>query len=136
MLKKTKCSTKYCRNKCKENYCSTCRSRKCREKNPIKYAFNSLKWNAKLRGVAFSLTFEEFSEFCIATSYIAGKNRRSEGYSIDRISNDIGYCKENIRILPFGENARKKQKMLSYDYEHKWARVFDVTTHPSKDDIF
>jgi hypothetical protein len=103
----------------KENntkYCSTCRSRQARERNPVKYCYLNLKHNAKRRGVAFELTFEEFVQFCYATNYMAGKGRTRTSYSIDRIDNDKGYTLDNIRVIPLHENSRKGNKKLEYDW--------------------
>lgn len=121
-MKKGKCQTKYCRNKTKYvGYCSTCRSKKCRDKDPVRYAFNNIRNRAKQRGLAFTITLEQFRQFCIKTRFIAGKGRSSESYTIDRIYNGVGYHIDNIQVLRKCDNVRKYY--LSYDWEHKIATV-------------
>lgn len=120
-MKKGKCQTKYCRREAKGKFCSTCRSRKCRERDPYRYAFNNIRNRAKQRGLAFTITFEEFKRFCIRTKYIAGKGRAAESFTIDRIYNNVGYHIDNIQVLTKSQNIRKLH--LSYDWEHKIATV-------------
>lgn len=90
----------------KNNYCSKCQ----RLKNPEKYAYQTLKDNAKRRKKEFTLTFEEFKEFCVHTSYIARKGRSKNCIHIDRIKENCGYRKDNIQPLTNTENVRKYLK--------------------------
>lgn len=116
------CSTKYCRNVPPKHRkkCHKCCSKLYREKNPMKYTYNNLKQNAKKRGKEFSLTFEEFKEFCIETSYMSGKGRSATSFHIDRIDETKGYHKDNIQILTNKENVRK---FLQYDYDERGVPV-------------
>lgn len=122
-----KCATKYCKNKTEWTHCSTCRSRKSREVDPVRYAFNTLKANAKRRGLAFSLTIDQFREFCIKTKFIAGKGRSSDSYTIDRIYNNVGYHIDNIQVMKNGDNVRRY--FLTYDWERKIAAVMKSDSH-------
>lgn len=122
MKQKAKCQTKYCRNRTFDKHCSTCRSKKCRANNPYRYAFNNIRNRAKQRGLAFTITFEQFKTFCIKTKYIAGKGRSADSYTIDRIYNNIGYHIDNIQVLVKRDNTRKYY--LSYDWERKIATIF------------
>lgn len=101
--------------------CSSCRSRAYRKKFPIKYAFTTLKSNAKRRGIEFSLTIEYFTLFCTKTNYIRGKGKTSESYSIDRIDINKGYVEDNIQILTLRENTQKMH--LEYCWQTKTAKV-------------
>lgn len=123
---KKPCKTKYCRNNTTSNYCSTCRSRKSRSSDPLRYSYTTLKNNSKRRGKVFQLTIEEFNKFCIKYNYLRGKGKTSESYSIDCIENDKGYVKDNIRVLPLADNSRKGTKILHFDWRIKYAVV---TTH-------
>jgi hypothetical protein len=118
---KRKCQTKYCRNKTHGKYCSTCRSKKCRATDPVRYAFNNLRNRAKQRGLAFTITIEQFRQFCIKTKFIAGKGRSAESYTIDRIYNGVGYHIDNIQVMKKGDNVRKYY--LTYDWERKIASI-------------
>jgi hypothetical protein len=119
---KGKCATAYCRNKTTSSkFCSTCRSQKCRASDPVRYAFNNLRNRAGQRGLAFTITLDQFREFCIKTRFIAGKGRSADSYTIDRIYNGVGYHIDNIQVLRKGDNVRKYY--LSYDWERKIATV-------------
>lgn len=119
------CLTKYCKNKKIKGFCSTCRSRKSRENDPEKYAYNTTKANAKRRRKPFTITFEYFKQFCYEYNYIQGKGKTATSLSIDCKINDLGYVEGNIRGLPLGENSRKGTKVLDYDWNTKTARVID-----------
>jgi hypothetical protein len=126
-----KCATKYCNRKPEGNrqYCSTCRSRKCRQNNILKYTYNNLKSNSTRRGVEFTLTIEDFKKICYETNYIQGKGKSKLSYSIDRIDNSKGYVLENIRILTLSENSRKGSKILEYDWYTGYATVVNHTKY-------
>jgi hypothetical protein len=122
MKKKGKCKTPYCRNDIKYGrHCSTCRSKKCRAADPVRYAFYNIKNRAKQRGLAFTISLEFFRKFCVRTKYIAGKGRAAESFTIDRIREELGYHEENIQIKRKGDNVRKYY--LSYDWFRKSATV-------------
>lgn len=103
------CDTKYCRGKLSggNRYCGKCKKRKFKEKHPIKYFFNLLKQNAKRRGKSFSLTIDQFSEFCIKTGYLDKKGRYADSFTIDRIDHFKGYDIDNIAAITNRENAIK-----------------------------
>jgi hypothetical protein len=90
----------------------------------MRYAFKTLRDNAKRRGHEFQLTFEQFAKFAIRTKYLAGKGRTKDSFSIDRRENWRGYVLDNIRILTVGANSRKKK--LDYDWETKQAVVVEI----------
>ncbi len=94
-----------------------------REQNPLQACYNNLKSNAKRRSIPFTLTLEQFATFCYKTDYLKGKGRKSASYSIDRIDNDKGYTLDNIQVLPLGENSRKGNKILHYDWQTRYATV-------------
>lgn len=134
-----KCATKFCRNqpiKGRGIFCCTCLSRRSREANPLKWSFWNLRANAKARGKAFELTFEEFKQFCFETNYIASKGRTLTNYSIDRRDNAIGYTITNIRAVTVSENSRKGSKVLIYDWQFKTARVLHKKHDPDLEDWF
>ena len=116
------CLNAHCRNKTKSGYCATCRSRKSRLEDPVRYAYNNLKNRAKQRGKYFDLTLEQFSEFCTKTKYIQGKGRSASSFTVDRIDETQGYTADNLQILPLGQNIRK---YLSYDWYTKTATVHE-----------
>jgi hypothetical protein len=106
-----------------------------RSKDPLRYSYLNLKHNAKRRGKAFELSFEDFKAFCRETNYLAGKGKTITSYSIDRIDNDKGYVLGNIRILSVSDNAKKGTKKLEYDYRTKQAWVWEIKPIENMDDM-
>lgn len=119
------CETKYCTNKKAKgnNFCHRCIMAKWRANNVMKASYNALKDNATRRKKEFTLTFDEFKEFCQATKYIAGKGKSKDSFSIDRYENDKGYTADNIRVMTLSQNASKGTRVLMYDWHTKYARV-------------
>ena len=116
---KGRCSTKYCNNKAVGKLCSTCRSRKCRENDKVRYAFNNLRNHAKERDIVFTITLEQFRQWCSKVKYIGFAGRSAESYTIDRIHNDLGYHIDNIKVLTKKDNVKK---YFYYDYREKQVR--------------
>lgn len=81
-----------------------------RANNPIKAAFVQLRDNAKRRRKEFTLTLEEFTSFCMATTYLDGKGRERQCLTIDRIDPSKGYTFDNIQPLTCSENTIKGNK--------------------------
>lgn len=105
----------------KTKLCSTCRSRKCRKADPVRYAYNNLKNHAEARGILFTITLPQFREFCRKVKYIGFKGRSAESYTIDRRHEDIGYHIDNIQVLT---NSNNVKKYFSYDWRSKTALVW------------
>lgn len=111
------CKTEGCTNKCKYNYCGTCSSRKTRAKNPLRAYFYHLRNRAKQRPKDFSLTMEEWLDWCKKNDFEPYKND-----SVDRIDNKEGYHIWNIQKLPLIENVNKYHqvdKIEQYQSEYK-----------------
>lgn len=123
--KKGICLTKFCRNAVNNSkYCSTCRSRQCRERDPIRASFVTLKNNCIRRQKPFDLTLDYFRKFCYRSKYIKGKGRYADNFSIDRKDPALGYVKGNIHVLLNRDNnAKRVTKWLEYDYKTRYAMV-------------
>ena len=80
---------------------------KYRLSHPIRNAYHNLRTNAKRRGKEFTLTIEQFREFCDKTSYMELKGRSAKKLQIDRIENDKGYTADNIQALNGAKNVQK-----------------------------
>jgi hypothetical protein len=119
-----KCSTPYCRGTARtgRRRCNTCQTRICRKNNPVRYAYDTLKANARRRGKPFTITFEQFWEFCYEYPYMAGKGRSGVSFGIDCIIAEKGYVPGNLQLLSNRENSRKGKRVLMYDWETKYAR--------------
>jgi hypothetical protein len=84
------------------------------KRHPLRYCYNSLKQNAKRRGKAFELTFEQFEEFATRTDYINKRGTGAHGFTIDRIDPTKGYTAENIQVLTNAQNVRKYARIDSH----------------------
>lgn len=124
---KGRCQVKNCNTKCVGKMCSTHRSQKTRASDPVRYAFNNLRNRAKQRGLVFTITLEQFRDWCHKVQYIGFKGRSAESYSIDRKHNDIGYHVDNIQVLTKSENVKK---YFSYDWRSKTATVMTAESAP------
>lgn len=123
--RKTKCATKFCRlNSHGRQFCSTCRSKKSRAKDPIRAAYNNKKSDAKRRGITFTITLAYFRRFCYKYKFIKNMGRTSHSYSVDRIKNHLGYIPGNIQVLTISQNASKGTRVMSYDWYRKTAKYF------------
>lgn len=124
--KKKKCDTLHCRRKVpgKQKYCPTCRSKRWRENNPERYAYNTLRCHAKADDVYFGLTFEEFCEFARKHNYIKGRGITAEGLHVDRkiVGRFPGYVKDNIQPLSNTANVHKRW-YIDYNWQTKEAKV-------------
>lgn len=113
-----KCSEENC-NKERAKHrtrCNSCRVRISRAKDVVKHKFLRLKSHAKERGKEFSLTLEEFRDFCERTSYHELCGQKKDHATIDRIRDEEGYHKDNIQVLTRKENIEKeraRQKKLN-----------------------
>jgi hypothetical protein len=134
-MKTHKCHTAYCRNQIQVGkHCSTCRCKKWRQNNPVKYAYLNLKHNAKKREVLFTISFEEFKDWCVKVKHIGFAGRSAESLTIDRRHNDIGYHIDNIQVMRKDDNIKK---YFYYDWREKQVR-FEVgeLVVKSEDDPF
>lgn len=104
------CATPFCRNKRGEQrrICYKCTKRRYRARHPMKEAFFNLRNNAGKRGHKFTLTFEDFKQFCQDTGYMEKRGRSKTKASIDRKDETKGYEPGNIRILTVSQNSRRR----------------------------
>ena len=89
-----------------------------RKANPMKYAYQTLKDNAKRRHKEFTLSFEFFEKWCYKYKYLDKKGISRDGYGIDRIKEEYGYHEWNIQIMKNPDNVTKYKV---YDLERRTA---------------
>lgn len=89
-------------------------NRRWRESHPLEYCYITLRDNARRRHKEFSLTLEQFREFCYKTKYIKKKGITRDCYTIDREKNEFGYHIWNIKILKNKDNAAKGCKAVEF----------------------
>jgi len=107
--KKGACQADGCNKKSSGVLCGTCRCRKSRAADPIRYAFNNKKNRAEQKGIYWDLTIEEFRAFCFKTEYHLKKGRGVGSFDIDRKveGKTPGYTLSNIRIMDKVKNIKK-----------------------------
>lgn len=103
------CSAYRCKNRKREKdiLCSKHQKRKQKEFNLLSYTYNLLKSNANHRRKEFSLTLQEFKDFCNENNYLELKGKKGFSASIDRIRPLEGYYKGNLQVLSLANNTRK-----------------------------
>ena len=79
-----------------------------KELHPLAYSWGNLKRRARQRGIAFTLTLEEYTAFAIKTDYAAMKGKSSLSLTIDRVDNGLGYHAFNVQAITMKENCRKQ----------------------------
>jgi len=107
--------------------CSRCNYIQKKKSNPIRIAYTSLKYHAKERGKEFSLTIDQFKEFCVKSNYLNCKGIEKNSYHIDRIDESKGYEIGNIQLLTNTENVRKYIKFVEVNRQGK--RIFTTETN-------
>jgi hypothetical protein len=117
--RKGRCSNRGCDNKASGVLCGSCRSRKCRINDPVRYAFNNIKNRAKQRDIFFDLTLEQFRKFCVKTEYMKKKGRFIGSFDVDRkIEGKYpGYTYNNLKTEDKLINIRKY-------YDHNVRKTF------------
>ena len=103
-----KCDTVKCSNTARpgKRYCHKCRQRKYRINNPVVSYYHALKSRAKRRHINFTLTRNEFENFCLDTGYIS-KRLSGMDITIDRIKETGPYGVGNLQLLTRSDNSRK-----------------------------
>ena len=109
----------------KKRSCQSCRTKRKRQKNPMRYAYETLRNNCyRKHGRAwFYLTFEEFKQYAVETEYLGKKGITSKGYHVDRIDPTMGYFIGNIRPLTNRLNQQVKYKQLHYEWNDEEGRM-------------
>lgn len=94
-----------------ERLCARCRDRIWRARHPEHHLWNNLKKSAKRRGIPFTITLEEFTDFCRRENFVARVGRGAENATVDRIDAARGYSIDNLRVLSNAENGRLGQPL-------------------------
>lgn len=81
--------------------------RKVKERDPVYCRYNNFKNNARRRGKEFTITLNQFRNFCNETGYIIKKGMRGMNATVDRINNERGYHIDNIQLLTHRANSSK-----------------------------
>jgi hypothetical protein len=123
--KNNRCQEPGCFNRCEHRICNTCASRRKRNKNPLRYAYETLRNNVyRRKGRAFFyLTFEEFKQYAIETEYMGKKGITKKGFHIDCKDPTMGYFIGNIRPLTNTLNNQVRYKKLHYEWDDETGRM-------------
>lgn len=136
-MARKKCIERYCRSDAygKLLRCCSCQNKRQRSKDPVKYAYQTIKDNAKRRGKRFVITLDEFREFCRETGYIELKGKDPDSASIDCIIDEIGYAKGNIECLSLRDNTLKRHKKVVYSIHDRQYYIVEQTVPDPGDDL-
>lgn len=115
--------------------CNTCRDRQWRARHPEHHLWKNLKRSAKARGIAFDLTVEEFTAFCVEHNFVARVGRGPEDDTIDRRDPTLGYTKDNLRILTFKENTDLGRGLIGSGHRNRGQTVMDFT-QPAPEPVY
>lgn len=127
------CAAKSCTNTTDRTLCGTCRSRKYRLADPVRYAYNNLKRSATKRNIPFTITLENFREFCVKVNWIGlARGRHADCYDIDRKYEDVGYHIDNIQML---EKRKNITKFFQYDWRRKQVLIGVIKTEEETEDL-
>lgn len=74
----------------------------------MRYLWKNLKGHAKARGIEFTITLEQWEEFCLRTGYHLKHGREAGCLTVDRKDGIYGYHHWNIQVLTNSENAGKQ----------------------------
>jgi len=113
-VKRGVCKHSGCKNPCRigKSDCNTCKTRKGRLANKVRYAYEMVKRSAAKRLIPFNLSYDEFVEFDKKTGYVDRMGRSPDDLTIDRIDSARGYEVGNIRALTYTQNVSKKLEGL------------------------
>lgn len=117
------CITPFCRNRARKcrAICNTCKSRKQREKYPVKALWWNLRTHSKARGHSCTIPYADFEAFVLANGYATGHGRAGNALTIDRIDPTKGYDDlENLRVLTNSDNVRMYHAMLALAKKYGW----------------
>jgi len=104
------CCAYGCKNKPNKKKCGLCHKHYHRYRrmiDPVYDRYVNFKGNVKRPKIQFSITLQEFRQFCKETGYIIKKGMRGKNCTIDRIRNWEGYYIGNIQIKSNLANIRK-----------------------------
>lgn len=119
-----RCAEPYCRNKARKgrSICHKCKSRRYKRDNPFGYYYNSLRNNARARGIEFNLTREEFEAFWRRhpEEWEAKKRDDVSRWEIDRKDNRKGYEAGNLQLLTKRKNVIKYHEHDKFMMQDDW----------------
>lgn len=124
---KIECCAYCCKNlpiEKKKGLCHKHYARYLKAKDPVYDRYNHFKNNALARplkhivGEKFTITLEEFRDFCQRTGYIIKKGMRGKNCTIDRTKNNFGYHIWNIQIKSNLANIKKYHTFDKFDKDY------------------
>ncbi len=99
----------------KGRICWACQKKAHIKKDPVKYAYQVLKGNAKRRGKDFTLTLDYFRLLTEKTDYMRKKGITCKSLHIDRVDETKGYSNENIQVISLRQNVQKYHRFRAGD---------------------
>ena len=109
-------------------HCWKCRSKMLKERAPWTYALNGIRSGARRRKLPFTLTVQEFKDWCLKTGYLEKKGNQPHSLTIDRIDWNEGYHIWNIQPLTHAENSEQGARNTPREERHD-ADDTDIPEH-------
>jgi hypothetical protein len=78
----------------------------------LRAAWRDARANAKARGIAFTLTFEEFEAVWMDSGRWPERGRRADQYCMARFGDTGPYAVDNVRITTCRENHQERRPNL------------------------
>lgn len=93
-------------NEKKRGLCHKHWARLRKDVDPVYDRYNHFKNNALKRKKEFTITLDEFREWCNKVGYLQN-GKRGKNATVDRIDNNRGYHIDNIQLLTNRQNVKK-----------------------------
>lgn len=99
---------KYCREKKKQSY-TTEKRRDTYIKNVSKEIYYAAKQRAKVKGLSFTIAIDDviIPEMCPVFGIPLDRRNRLHAPTLDRVVNDLGYIKGNVKVISAKANRLK-----------------------------
>jgi len=114
--------------------CESVRHKKDRMKNKLKTAYSDQKSNARMRGIGFNISFEEWLDIWVSSGHLQDRGRGSKKYCMARIGDLGNYEIGNVYISTGRDNVslgnigrepslevRKKIRDANKGKPHPWS---------------
>jgi hypothetical protein len=77
----------------------------------MRYLLKNLRGHAKDRGITFTITYEQWVEFCLRTGYHQQVGTDPNSATVDRIDPRFGYHADNIRVRSHAFNSERRDEL-------------------------
>lgn len=110
------CVVRFCRRAAQapNHFCRRCRDRRYKATRPHAYALNKLRNNARRRGKEFTITLEQWVDWCTEHGFLEKTGKSADALTVDRKDHTQGYHIWNIQPLTNSANGTKGNHERQY----------------------